>query len=133
MKKPSQYVYPAILTYYEGQEIAVWFPDLDVATSGIDEEDAFFSARDLLGTVMNGLEEDNEQIPEPSQLKDISVKENEKIVLVDVYMPSIRLARENRSVSRTVTLPAWLNALAVEKNINFSATLQKAIKDTLKV
>ena len=40
MKKVERYFYPAVFTYVEGQEIAVDFPDLHVATSGKDEEDA---------------------------------------------------------------------------------------------
>lgn len=34
MKKVERYFYPAIFTYEPNQEIAVTFPDLDVATSG---------------------------------------------------------------------------------------------------
>ncbi len=45
-------------------------------------------------------------------------------------MPSIRMVQINRSVSRTVTLIAWLNALALEHNINFSQVLQDALKNT---
>ena len=54
-----------------------------------------------------------------------------RAVLVDVYMPSIRQAHINRSVNRTVTLPAWLNAAALERNINFSQVLQDALKAQL--
>ena len=32
MKKPDRYVYPAVFTYEEGQEIAVVFPDLAAKT-----------------------------------------------------------------------------------------------------
>ncbi|MBR1454868.1 MAG: hypothetical protein IJ593_09555 [Lachnospiraceae bacterium] len=48
-------------------------------------------------------------------------------------MPAIRLAENNKAVNRTVTLPAWLNALAVSKKFNFSLTLQEALKEKLKV
>lgn len=47
------------------------------------------------------------------------------MVLIDVYMPSVRLANVNRAVNRTVTLPAWLNAAALERNINFSQVLRE--------
>jgi hypothetical protein len=30
-----------------------------------------------------------------------------------------------------VTLPAWLNAAAAERNVNFSQVLQEALKDML--
>ena len=132
MKKPDRYYYPAVFTYEPGQEIAVVFPDLDCATSGIDENDAFLSARELLGCVLFGLEEDGEVIPPPSSVSNITVHENECVSLIDVYMPSIRMAENNRSVNRTVTLPAWLNALALEHNVNFSQVLQEALKTLLK-
>lgn len=127
MKKTERYVYPAVFTYEAGQEIAVVFPDLDVATSGTDDNDALLSARELLGCALYGMEEDNEEIPTPTPLSHITTAENERAVLVDVYMPSIRMAKVNRSVNRTVTLPAWLNAAALERNINFSQVLQEAL------
>lgn len=129
MKKVERYFYPAVFTYEQGQEIAVSFPDLDVATSGENEDDAFISARELLGCVLYGLEEDGEKIPSPTPLSKVTTSENERAILVDVYMPSIRLAQVNRSVNRTVTLPAWLNAAALERNVNFSQVLQDALKE----
>lgn len=131
MKKPERYFYPAVFTYEDGQEIAVTFPDLDAATSGENEDDALLSARELLGCVLYGLEEDGEDIPEPTALSRVALEANERAVLVDVYMPSIRMAQVNRSVNRTVTLPAWLNAAALERNINFSQVLQDALKERL--
>lgn len=131
MKKKERYFYPAIFIYEPEKEISVVFPDLDSATSGVDEEDALLSARDLLGCVLFGLEEDDEPIPEATPLSSLSLKENERAVLIDVYMPSIRMANVNRSVNRTVTLPSWLNSLALEHNINFSQLLQEAIKTQL--
>lgn len=127
MKKPERYFYPAVFTYEKGQEIAVDFSDLEVATSGVDDKDALLSARELLGCVMFGLEEDGEKIPEPSALESIKLEKNQKSMLIDVYMPSIRMAQVNKSVSRTVTLPAWLNAEAQENNVNFSQVLQQAL------
>ncbi|MCM1128938.1 MAG: type II toxin-antitoxin system HicB family antitoxin [Alistipes senegalensis] len=131
MKKTERYFYPAIFTYEDGKEISILFPDLDVATSGEDESDALLSARELLGCVLHGLEEDGENIPLPSSLNSLKVADNQRTILIDVYMPSIRQAQITRSVSRTVTLPAWLNALAMEHNINFSQVLQEALKAQL--
>lgn len=127
-KKTDRYFYPAVFGYEDGEEISVVFPDLDVATSGETEEEALLSARELLGCVMFGLEEDGESIPEPTHLSAVELGSNERAVLVDVYMPSVRMAQNNKSVNRTVTLPAWLNAAALERNINFSQLLQDALK-----
>ncbi len=131
MKLRDRYFYPAIFSQKKGEEISVIFPDLDCATSGVDDEDALLSARDLLGCVLFGLEEDCEEIPEPTKLIDLKFKKDEKALLVDVFMPSVRMANVNKSVNRTVTLPSWLNALALENNLNFSGLLQKAIKAEL--
>ena len=133
MKKPERYFYPAIFSYEPGEEIAVVFPDLNVATCGKSDDDALISARELLGNTMSGLEDDGERIPAPTPLSDIAIEQNDRAVLIDVYMPSIRLARVNRSVNRTVTLPAWLNAAALEKGVNFSQVLQDALKEQLHV
>ena len=131
MKKADRYFYPAIFIYEPGQEIAIDFPDLKCATSGTNDDDALLSARELLGCVLNGLEEDGEELPAPTPLSEIKTKENERVVLVDVYMPSVRLENANRAVNRTVTLPAWLNAAALERNINSSQVLQEALKSQL--
>ena len=128
MKKIERYFYPAVFGYEDGEEISVFFPDLDVATSGENEQDALMSARELLGITMYGLEEDGESIPKPSHLSELHVTDKERAVLVDVYMPSIRMANVNKAVNRTITLPAWLNAAALERNINFSQVLQEALK-----
>ncbi len=85
IKLPDHYVYTAIFTYGHGQEIAVTFPDLDVATSGIDDADALLSARELLGCVLFGLEEDGKFIPSPSPLSQIKLDKNERAALIDVY------------------------------------------------
>lgn len=133
MKKVERYFYPAIFTYEDGQEIAVDFPDLKCATSGVNDDDALLSARELLGCILCGMEEDGEEIPVPTPLSKVETGKNERAVLIDVYMPSVRMASVNRSVNRTVTLPAWLNAAALEKNINFSQVLQEALKRQLNI
>ena len=133
MKKVERYFYPAVFTYEPDQEIAVVFPDLDCATSGVNEDDALLSARELLGIVQNGMEEEGEAIPSPTPLNEVKVEENERVVLVDVFMPTVRLAQVNKAVNRTVTLPAWLNAVALEHNVNFSQVLQEALKQQLNV
>ncbi len=127
----DRYYYPAVFTYAPGQEIAVVFPDLDVATSGEDDAAALLSARELLGCVLLGLEEDGDELPKPTPMRDLTLEQGETAVLVDVFMPAVRMAENNRSVNRTVTLPAWLNARAQANNINFSQVLQEALKEQL--
>lgn len=131
MKKADRYFFPAVFAYEPGQEIAVVFPDLDCATSGVDDEDALLSARELLGLTILGMEEDGVEIPAPTPLNKVMPEPNERVALVDVFMPSVRMAAVTKSINRTVSLPAWLNAAALEKNVNFSQILQDALKEKL--
>ena len=39
--------------------------------------------------------------------------------------------RNNRAVKKTLTIPAWLNAISEINNINFSETLTNALKEKL--
>lgn len=125
----DRYVFPAVLTYEEGYEIAVTFPDLPgCATSGEDDAEALAMGKEALGLHLWGMELDGDEIPSPSKIKDIELEDGEVVAMVEVYMPAVRLSQENKSVNRTVTLPAWLNAKALEQGVNFSQVLQDALK-----
>lgn len=128
MKQVERYVYPAVLTFEEGYEIAVTFPDLPgCATSGKDEADAIAMGREAMALHLWSMEVDGDAIPTASSVKNIKLDDNEAVVFIEAYMPAVRLSQENRSVNRTVTLPAWLNAKALELGVNFSQVLQEAL------
>lgn len=40
---------------------------------------------------------------------------------------------ETKAVKKTLSIPSWLNDLAIQKNINFSNVLQEALKEKLKL
>ncbi len=134
MKTNDFYVYPAVLTFEDGYDIAVTFPDLPgCATSGETEKEALDMAKEALSLHLFGMEKDGDEIPEPSAFKEVgkSLNANECVVLIEVFMPAVRMSQENKSINRTVTLPAWLNARALECGVNFSAVLQEALKSQL--
>ncbi len=132
MKKQDKYIYPAVFTYEDGYEIAVTFPDLPgCATSGKDDAEALEMAKDALGGHLWCMENDQGKIPIPTRFQDVALENNERAVLVEVYMPVVRLSQENKAVNRTVTLPAWLNAAALANKVNFSQLLQAALIEKL--
>ena len=100
MQRVECYTYPAIFTYESGQEIAVTFPDLQCATSGVDDEDALLSAKELLECVLIGLKEDKEPIPEPTPLETIKTQSNEHAVSIEISM----LSMETHPASTAVKL-----------------------------
>ncbi|WP_130818967.1 type II toxin-antitoxin system HicB family antitoxin [Anaerococcus vaginimassiliensis] len=127
----DKYVYPALFSYDE-DGISIEFPDLPGCFSCADtDEEALYMAEDVLGLWMVELEEDNEEIPVPTNLKDIEVGDNQKTVLVSVWMPTVRKAINNKSVKKTLTIPQWLDIMAREKDINFSYILQEGLKKEL--
>ncbi len=127
----DKYVYPALFSYDE-DGISIEFPDLPGCFSCADtDEEALYMAEDVLGLWMVELEEDNEEIPSPTNLKDIEVEDNQKTVLVSVLMPTVRKAINNKSIKKTLTIPQWLDIMAREKDINFSYILQEGLKKEL--
>lgn len=125
------YIYPAILEY-EGKEILIHFPDLEGCnTFGENDEDALYMAKDALGLYIACMEEDKEELPAPTPLNEIKLKSNQRVILVEVNMPSFRDAVQNTAVKKTLTIPKWLNDLAEKNHINFSGVLQSALKSCL--
>ena len=129
----DKYVYPAIFDYAD-DGISIEFPDLPGCISCADtDEEALYMAEDVLGLFMADLEDDNEYIPEPSKLKDINVSDNQKTVLISVWMPTVRKAVNNKAIKKTLTIPQWLDYMAREKDINFSFVLQEGLKKELNI
>lgn len=127
----DKYVYPALFSYDE-DGISIEFPDLPGCFSCADtDEEALYMAEDVLGLWMVELEEDNEEIPTPTNLKDIEVEDNQKTALISVWMPTVRKAINNKSIKKTLTIPQWLDIMAREKDINFSYILQEGLKKEL--
>lgn len=127
----DKYVYPAIFTY-DDDGINIEFPDIQGCFScAYTDEEALYMAEDVLSLCLLVLEEDNEKIPEPSNLKDIKVEENQKTSLISVWMPTVRKAINNKPIKKTLTIPQWLDVMAREKDINFSYILQEGLKKEL--
>ena len=57
----------------------------------------------------------------------IKCKENEFINYVACDTLAYRRLHNNKSVKKTLTIPEWMNELAVSMNINFSQLLQDAL------
>ena len=125
----NRYIYPAILKIIDGT-YDVRFPDINNCfTFGTNLEDALDSASDVLELCIYDMEQDNIEIPVASGLKDITLKEDESVAWINVWMVPVRDKMENKAVKKTVTIPKWINDIGVENNLNFSQILQAAIKE----
>ncbi len=128
-------VYPVILTptkIGDRSGYAVYVPDLEINTQGHDLAEAIVMARDAIG--MKGICEQDEgrAIPGPSRAE--PPHETDEIVTwVDIDFDKYRRAHDMQTVRVNVTVPQYLKNLGDEHGINFSQTLQKALKKELKI
>jgi hicB family toxin-antitoxin system len=89
----------------------------------------------VLALHLYGMEEDGEDIPQPSSLRALAEQEhlesNEVFMLVEAFMPSFREKQRTRFVKKTLSIPYWMNAEAERIGVNFSQTLQNALEEKI--
>ncbi len=129
-------IYPACF-FEEESGYSVIFPDLNLATCGETIEEAMTMAVDCLAGRLWWLKKDKEPIPKPSSMDSIDALSISKELEIEpskyfVNMVSVDVevyAKEyfDKSVRKTLTIPAWLNTAALEMDINFSQVLQEAL------
>lgn len=128
-----KYKYPALIIK-EDDGFVVEFPDLeDAFTQGDTWEEAFENAEDVLNLMLWNREEKNLPIPEPASLDAIEVPANATIALIKADTIEYRRLHDTKSVRKNVSIPSWLNTLAINKNINFSNLLQNALMHELRI
>lgn len=133
-------MYPACFYEEENGSYSVIFPDLNhLATCGDNLTDAMNMAVDCLAGYLYSLKIDKEEIPAPSDLKSIDVNseydeyKSAFVNMVAVDVDEYSKKHFNKSVKKTLTIPLWLNEMATEQGINFSQTLQNALKEQLNI
>ena len=127
------YTFPAIFNYAD-DGISIKFPDLPGCLSCADDNDeAVYMATDALSLRLFSDEQDNTPIPEPSDVLEIKkqLKPNQIVSLIRISMPAVRARFNDKAMSKTVTVPAWLLHEGKEAEINFSQTLQDALMKKL--
>lgn len=125
----DKYIFPAIFGFAD-DGINISFPDLPGAFScGDDLEEAMYMAKDCLETYLYDLEE----IPKVSNPKTLSLKEGEAIVLIEADLLAFRKKYDNKTIKKTLTIPKWLNDVALKSKVNFSAILKEALIRELEI
>lgn len=132
-------IYPACF-FKEENGYSVIFPDLNwLATQGDTIEEAMEMAVECLAGYLHTCQMEGDAIPTPSKMSDINPAAVSKQIAPDeplgeafVNMVSVDVkayAKQHfeKSVRKTLTIPAWLNAAALEMDINFSQVLQEAL------
>lgn len=123
--------YPVVFTK-SGNDYISYIPDFDMYSQGSTLAEAIEMARDELGLLGIDCLDDGEDLPTPSDFKEIqSANPNDIVTLVDIDFDEYRKANDTKSVRRNVTLPAWLDYEATKSKINVSAVLKDALISAL--
>ena len=137
--------YPACFIKEENG-YSVIFPDLDTATCGPTLDNATHMAVDCLAGYLYALQRDGQDAPPPSPLDRIDTAAFLTVLaysgddtttyetfvnLITVDVEEYAKRHFEKSVKKTLSLPAWLNEAALREHLNFSQVLQDALKERL--
>ena len=121
--------YPAVF-HLENEAYWVEFPDLKGCYSQGDTiEKAYENAKEALSMYLDKNEDTYDRvINKPSNISAVIDKYKNEIVMY-IECDSLAYAKKfnNKSVKKTLSIPEWLNDIAISKNINFSNVLQEAL------
>lgn len=125
MKNPAQLLFPALFHIDNTNTIFVEFPDLvGCFTQGDSLTQAFFNAQEALAIYAK---ENVTTLPSPTDLA-IVQKQNPNTTVLLVGIDSTKyIVKSLESVKKTLSIPKWLNDLAVKYNVNFSKILKNAL------
>lgn len=129
----DRYAYVAIFNYAD-DGISISFPDLEgCCPCAKTTDEALKNAKEAMGLHIWGMEQDGEELPVPTSIKDIHLTDGDVPALIEVFMPPIRERINSKFVKKTLSLPAWLAAKADEDGVNCSKIFQNALMDYLQV
>ena len=123
-----KYAYPAIFHSEKEGGFFISFPDLENCfTQGENITEGIDMATDVLSLTLWHMKEENLEIPAPSPLAKISVEYGAFVTLISADTIAYRKKNDTKAVRKNLSIPHWLDVLAKERNISFSATLQNAL------
>lgn len=130
MKKQVLLTYPAIFTK-EGDSYWVEFIDLEGCFSdGNSLAEAMENAKEAMGLFL----EDLSVYPKcTTDFSNINLEQNQIISYVSINMEEHKKKYDTKSIKKTLSIPAWLNTMAENENVNFSQLLQAALIEKLNI
>ena len=96
-------------------------------TQGDTLQEAYEMAVDCLGPALSIKEDKKQPFPATSYLENISLKNNEYLVIIEFNLLEYTKRTNSKAVKKTLSIPEWLNEAAIAKGINFSQVLQEAL------
>ncbi len=120
----NNYVYPAYIKEEDGGKVLV-FPDFEELVVGIDDGIDFIQeAQTELALIIISYLDEGKELPKRSDF-------HSGAIYIHVWLPYFRNMAKEVYVKKTVTIPLWLDELAKNGKINYSACMVKGIKEEL--
>lgn len=132
----AKYVYPAIFTPETEGGYSIRFPDIENCFTDADDlTTAMEMANDALCLTLYDMEQADKPIPAASSAMDAQrlTTGEEFVSLIACDTIEYRKFYDNKAVKKTLSIPSWLNDMAERAGINFSGTLQEALKQQLNI
>ena len=122
--------YSAILTPREsGNGYFCRVPDLPgCITEGNDLHEAIEMIEDAANLWLVG---DEDSAPQPTPQDELDIPAGAYVTLVPIDTIAYRAKTDTHAVRKSVSVPAWMSALADEKGINCSKVLQDGLLNLL--
>ncbi len=132
-------MYPACFYKEKEGNYSVIFPVINQATCGNTLDEAMKMAVDCLAGYLYNAKLENLEVPKAPSMESINVDaeydeyESAFVNMVTVDVDEYAKKHFEKSVKKTLTIPSWLNDLAIENGVNFSQALQSALKNQLHI
>ena len=127
----NKYYYPAVFQK-EDSGFSVWMPDVPGCISQGDTlEEAVENIKDAFGLFVEEEKEKGGEIQAASNPGNLELEPGQFVALIEFDWTEYLRKNDTRTVKKTLTIPAWLNALAEEQHINFSGVLKSALIEKL--
>lgn len=121
--------YPAVL-HKEENGYSACVPDLPGCfTQGETIQETMAMLQEAIGLYLDDVPE----YPKATAPERIDVPQGDFLVMAEFDSLAYQQKYNNKAVKKTLTIPAWLNAAALEQGINFSQVLQEALRAKLHI
>ena len=114
----KKYFYPVI---FEPEEVgvSVYVPDIPGCnTQGDSLEEALEMVQEVIGLMLEGKKP--EEYPQASKPNEINLEGSQFVMMVAFDKLAYDKKYNAKAVKKTLSIPAWVNNLAIDNDINFS-------------
>jgi predicted RNase H-like HicB family nuclease len=128
------HVYPAVFSPEKDGTFSVYVPDLPgCVTEAESYADGVAKIRDGICGMLYAMARQKIAIPEPSEPQMVETEDGDVVALVDADVAAYARRVGNKAVRRTISIPEWMDDLAVSSGVSLSQVTQDALRQTLNI